>query len=360
MENYEVMTPEKEAEIFGYITDMIQGKFDRAQFATAEQKLRENGYLEAAGYTYEEMWSLLEDCGLEMDAILDRVDDYGMGMQETTLCTLDIIIDGNLFTDNEEMMPEIPAPTAAPEPEATVTPAPTAAPEEEEAVTPAPTAAPEEEETVTPAPTAAPEEEETVTPAPTAAPEEEETVTPVPTAAPEEEEAETPAPTATPVPTTVPAADDSQNGGDNSGNVVDADGDVVRPDGDYVQGGNPAQDSTVDSELNEEDAVGGQDATPGEEVTETEDGDVTLSDTDKIVNDILGETGLAGDELVEIVEEEVPLVSDPGMATNAGSENGMKKGWMLWWFFLLLLLIAILVGRAAYKKLESKAENTEE
>lgn len=318
MENYEVMTPEKEAEIFGYITDMIRGKFDRAQFATAEQKLRENGYLEAAGYTYEEMWSLLEDCGLEMDAILDRVDDYGMGMQETTLCTLDIIIDGNLFTDNEETMPEIPTPTVAPE------------------------------------------EEETVTPAPTAAPEEEETVTTAPTAAPEEEEAETPAPTATPVPTTVPVADDSQNGGDNSGNVVDADGDVVRPDGDYVQGGNPAQDSTVDSELNEEDAVGGQDATPGEEVTETEDGDVTLSDTDKIVNDILGETGLDGDELVEIVEEQVPLVSDPAMSTNPVKDGGLKKGWMLWWFFLLLLLIAILVGRAAYKKLESKAENTEE
>ncbi len=346
MENYEVMTPEKEAEIFGYIADMIRGKFDRTQFATAEQKLRENGYLEAAGYTYEEMWSLLENCGLEMDAILDRVDDYGMGMQETTLCTLDIIIDGNLFTDNEETMPEIPAPTAAPE--------------EEETVTPAPTAAPEEEETVTPAPTAAPEEEETVTPVPTVAPEEEETVTPVPTVTPEEEEAETPAPTATPVPTSVPAADDSQNGGDNSGNVVDADGDVVRPDGDYVQGGNPAQDSTVDSELNEEDTAGGQDATPGEEVTETEDGDVTLSDTDKIVNDILGETGLDGDKLVEIVEEEVPLVSDPAMSTNPVKDGGLKKGWMLWWFFLLLLLIAILVGRAAYKKLESKAENTEE
>ncbi len=331
MENYEVMTPEKEAEVFGYIADMIRGNFDRVQFATAEQKLRENGYLEAAGYTYEEMWKLLEDCGLDMDAILDQVDDYGMGMCETTLCTLDILIDGNLFADGDEVPTITPAPTATPEPEATATLAPTAAPEPE------------------------------VTAAPV--------------------------PTAIPVPTTMPATGDSQNGGDdggtdgsesgndggNRGNVVDADGDVVRPGGDYVQGGNPAQDGTVDSELNEggnraDDTVNGdgnveadgQDMTREDAASESEDGDVALSDIDKLVADVLGETGVTGDELVEIVEEEVPLVSDPAMSTGADSGNGMKKGWMLWWFFLLLLLIAILVGRAAYKKLESKAKETEE
>ena len=38
MENYEVMIPEKEAEVFDYVADMIRGGFDRVQFATAEQK----------------------------------------------------------------------------------------------------------------------------------------------------------------------------------------------------------------------------------------------------------------------------------------------------------------------------------
>lgn len=330
MENYEVMTPEKEAEVFGYITDMIRNNFNRAQFATAEQDLRENGYLEATGYTYEEMWNLLEDCGLDMDAILDRVDNYGMGMHETTLCTLDILIDGNLFTENEEA-----APTVTPVPEVTATPAPIVTPEPEETVTP----------------------EATATPAPTA--------TPVPEDSQDGEDGGS------------ANGSDSENDGENNGNVVDADGDVVRPGGDYVQGGNPAQEGTMDSELaeggngtddtvNSDGIIGGTNETDGQDViredaaSEIEGGDVTLDEIDKVVNEVLGETGLTGDELVEIVEEEVPLVSDPGMAANAGSGSGMKKGWMLWWFFLLLLLIAILVGRAAYKKLESKAQEADE
>ena len=332
MENYEVMTPEKETEIFDYIADTIRGKFDRTQFAAAEQKLRENGYLEDAGYTYEEMWDLLETCGLDMGAILDRVDDYGMGMRETTLCTLDILIDGNLFVESDNTEPTVTGvPTATPAPEATVKPEPTA----------------------TPAP------EATVTPEPTA----------------------------TPTPTTIPATDDSQNGGDNGGTdssdsgnnggnsttVVDANGDVVRPGGDYVQGGNPAQDSTVDSELaadgnGVDDTVNGdgtaeadgQDMIREDAASEIEDGEVALGDIDKFVTDVLGETDLTGDELIEIVEEEVPLVSDPAMSTNSAKDGGLKKGWMLWWFFLLLLLIAILVGRAAYKKIESKAKETDE
>ena len=309
MENYEVMTPEKESEILGYIVDMIKDDFDREQFATAEQELRENGFLEAAGYTYEEMWNLLEDCGLDMDAILDRVDDYGMGMRETTLCALDIIIDGNLFADNGETTP-----TVKPEPEVTATPIPTAAPEPEATATPVPTATP------------TPEDSQSGEDGGSA------------------------------------SGSDTGNNGGNDGTVVDAEGNVVRPGGGYVQGGNPAQDGTLDSELNDggNTETGGQDVTSGDEATEIEDGEVVLGDIDKLVTDILGESGLTGDELIEIVEEEVPLVSDPGMATNAGSGDGMKKGWMLWWFFLLLLLIAILVGRTAYKKLESKAQEADE
>ena len=186
-----------------------------------------------------------------------------------------------------------------------------------------------------------------------------------------------------PGPTTIPATDDSQNGGTdssdsgnnggNGGTVVDANGDVVRPGGDYVQGGNPAQDSTVDSELaadgnGVDDTVNGdgtaeadgQDMIREDAASEIEDGEVALGDIDKFVTDVLGETDLTGDELIEIVEEEVPLVSDPAMSTNSAKDGGLKKGWMLWWFFLLLLLIAILVGRAAYKKIESKAKETDE
>ena len=107
-------------------------------------------------------------------------------------------------------------------------------------------------------------------------------------------------------------------------------------------------------------AVDDRNTVSGEEVLEAEDGEVSLSDIDRFVNDVLGENGLTGDELIEIVEEEVPLVSEPGMATNAGSGEGTSKGWMLWWFFLLLLLIAILVGRAAFKKMENKTEEIEE
>ena len=114
---------------------------------------------------------------------------------------------------------------------------------------------------------------------------------------------------------------------------MDPNEDVVRPDGDSTQGSNPVQN-------------------------ETEAG--SLEDIDRFVNDVLGESGLTEDELIEIVEEEVPLVSDPGMATNAGAGKGIGKGWMLLWFFLLLLLIAIFVGRAAYKKIESKMKEADE
>ncbi len=317
MENYEVMTPEKEAEVFGYIVNMIRGNFDRAQFAAAEQELREKGYLEDAGYTYEEMWNLLEACGLDMDAILDRVDDYGMGMSETVLCTLDILVDGNLFADDGETEPIVTS-----SPEAIVTPVPTATPTPEVTATPAPTAAPVPEATATPALTA------------------------------------------------IPVLEDGQSdggmsdsdSGNNVGDVVDPDDATVRPNGDYVQGSNLAQDGTTDSELAEDgnSQADGQDATRGDNVSEIEGEDVALSDIDKIVTDVLGESGLAGDELIEIVEEEVPLVSDPVMSTNSANGGGLKKGWMLGLFFWLLLLIAILVGRAAYKKLESKAKEADE
>ena len=118
---------------------------------------------------------------------------------------------------------------------------------------------------------------------------------------------------------------------------------MVRPDGDYVQGGNPAQEGMVDSELSEggDAEADGSDAMPEEEGTELEDAEDSLSDIDKIVNDVLGETGLTENELVELVEEEVPLVSDPAMAVNA-KDDGPRKGWMLGLFFLLLLLIAVL------------------
>ena len=93
---------------------------------------------------------------------------------------------------------------------------------------------------------------------------------------------------------------------------------------------------------------------------EIEDEDVPLSNVEDILNEVLGETGLTDDELVEIVEEEVPLVSDPAMSTNSTNGGGLKKGWMLAFFFLLLLIIAILIGRAAYKKIESRANRTDE
>ena len=66
------------------------------------------------------------------------------------------------------------------------------------------------------------------------------------------------------------------------------------------------------------------------------------------------------DELIEIVEEEVPLVSDPAMSKGSSNGGGLEKFWTLGLFFLLLLLIAILVGRMAYKKLESKAKELDE
>jgi len=104
----------------------------------------------------------------------------------------------------------------------------------------------------------------------------------------------------------------------------------------------------------------GQDEASDGEVLEAEDGDGSMDDIDRFVNDVLGESGLTEDELVEIVEEEVPLVSDPGMETNAGAGRGIGKGWMLWWFFLLLLIIAILIGRAVYKKIESRMKEADE
>lgn len=366
MDNYKIMTPEDEVAVFDYIVNMIRSNFDHEQFKPVKESLRVGGYMQNAGYTYDELWNILNDCGLDMAGILNRVNGYGMEMPETVLCVVDILIDGKFLTNNEN-----PTVTPAPE-EGDVDDSDDNTGSEGEGSDDDNADNGDDDNTGADDDNAGNGDDDN-------------------TGAGDDDNAGNGGDDNT------GADDNTGNGGDDdadgAGNVVDPADDVERGDDGGAQGSNPAQDGTEDTELSGDgngtddtasEGDGGDGSETGVQDTEQsgsddrygdfsgneenaessefdgEDGEDSFDDIDQAINDVLGETGLTGDELIEIVEEEVPLVSDPGVNTNAGSGRGISKGWMLWWFFLLLLLIAILVGRAAYKKLERKAMEVEE
>ena len=88
-------------EVLELIVTMINEDFKPEDFVIVRNDLMEAGSIEASTYSYEDMWNTLEKCGMDMDVVSQELSALGMDYKWSIICTVDIIVDSDLF-DNIE------------------------------------------------------------------------------------------------------------------------------------------------------------------------------------------------------------------------------------------------------------------